>query len=187
MIQNKVVKSAWGFTRAIQGLCLILGVAFVLLLIHWHISPATYSVVDVSQAFQPGYGIRGIRLELNKSNSAGIWLSDLNHWTLYWLLLRGFIFTGLTWFIAQAVLRILSSIRSLETFHANNVKQLKIIARYWFVAFFFSCFNFSYIKGSFNVNLEIAFAPLLLAISSYVLAEVFHEGNQLSEDQKLMI
>jgi len=188
MIQNRVIKIALKISKLILGICVLAGVAFVGFVIHWHISPKSYEAVEVSQVFKPGFGVNGFHWVLGKKASAqGLWLSDLSPLMIYWLLLRGLIFIVLSFLITQAFQRILVSIHSIETFHQNNVKQFKIIAQYGLIAFFFSFFNFSYIQGEFDINFHLATAPLLLTISSYVLAEVFREGNKLSEDQKLMI
>ena len=188
MIQNKVIRTALQLSKLVLGICVLAGLAFIIFVIHWQVSPQSYQAVEVSQVFKPGYGVNGFHWVLNKKASTqGIWLSELNPWMVYWLLLRGLVFIVLSFLITRAFQRILVSIHSIETFHQNNVKQFKIIARYGLIAFFFSVFNFSYIQGEFDINFHLATAPLLLTISSYVLAEVFREGNKLSEDQKLMI
>lgn len=189
MIQNRVIRYALWTSKIIKGACLILGVAFLVLVAHWHISPLSYDSVEVSEAFRPGYGVNGFRLKLGDKiiPDTGTKLSKLPSLMIYWLLLRAVIFVGLTWLMIGVAQKILKSISSFETFHQNNVVQFRVLARYGLIAFIFSCFNFSYLNESLDVYFQITWSPLLLMISSYVLAEVFREGNRLREEQKLII
>jgi len=188
-MNNRILQTASILGKLIIGLGVALFVLFFVALIYWHVQPSAFSMVDLQATLKAGFGVNGIRIYSNADSIPGnaVLMSEINQWLLYWIFIRGLIFIVLTVLITLSALRIIRSIRSLRTFYRDNVRQFKRIAFYGFIAFFFSLFNISYLDGQFDLHLKTAFGPLVLAIGALVLAEVFKEGAQLLDDQKLII
>lgn len=78
-------------------------------------------------------------------------------------------------------------IESLESFKKSNVLSLKKIAKYLLFIFIGNFYVFiGFEEGSFSA-INISYSTLILAILSLILAEVFKEGNQLMEENRLTV
>ncbi len=189
MKRNKVIESARVLNRIVKWLCCIFFALFTGIIIHWHSSPETYRALEVTDAFKAGYGINDLQWKSGKSepDENALYLSTLSAPMVYWLYLRTLIFFFITLRIIRETDHILRSIASLKTFYDQNQHHFRKIARSAFIAFPLSCFNFSYLYGNFQLDLKLVFAPLLLSIGSLVLAEIFSEGKELSEDQRMIV
>jgi hypothetical protein len=188
-MQNRTIQLASILGQLIIGICGFLYVLFLIALIYWHIDPAAFRLVDLSDAFKAGYGVNGIQFykQAEQLPSDAVLMSDLSRPMMYWLFLRVTIFVALTILITRTALKVVHSIKSLRTFYNDNPRHLKNIALYAFIAFVFSIFNFIFYNGTSELNLKTAFGPLVLAVAALVLAEVFNEGKKLLEEQNLII
>ncbi len=188
-MNNQIIRVAFLLSKGVMVLAIVLFFVFVAAVIHWHFDPTFYSRVDVSNCFRPGYGVNDIiYYPASKSlPSDAILLSNLNHMMVYWLLLRGAFFVFLTVAILRKVILILQSLQNTRTFYIGNIGHFRSIASLAFLGFIMSCFNFSYLDNGLQFSFTIAFGPLLLAVASLVLAEIFKEGSQLMEDKNLII
>lgn len=189
MKRNKVIESARVLNRIVRWLCYVFFVLFTGIIIHWHISPESYSALEVTDAFKAGYGINDLQWRLGQSepDRNTLYLSTLPSPMVYWLYLRALLCFFITLRIIRETDHILRSIASLKTFYDQNQHHFRKIARWAFIAFLLSCFNFSYLDSNFQLDLKLVFTPLLLSIGSLVMAEIFSEGKELSEDQRMIV
>jgi len=189
MSKNRIIKLAMTICKIILVFHFLFGAIVLLVAIHWHFSPSSYESVEITRTLQAHYGLKGIKLHFGQAplNESAVYLSELNHLMVYWLVLRAFFFIGLNILIIRSVIKILRSIQNLNTFYNGNIIYLKNIAKYGFFAAVFSCFNISYVKSEFDLHLSIPFVPLILVSLALVLAEVFREGKILVEDKNLII
>ncbi len=83
--------------------------------------------------------------------------------------------------------KIINSVKKVETFGEKNVKSFRRIGIYillysLLMSFWSIKFNLGGFKGyGFSVS------PFILAIASFILAEIFKEGNQLQQENNLTI
>ena len=83
--------------------------------------------------------------------------------------------------------RVAESVKNIQTFKEGNVQSFIKLGKYLFILFLlysFSFFNFE--QGRLSI-VSISFLPLVLMLLAFVMAEIFKEGNQLSEDNDLTI
>lgn len=189
MKSNKVINSARVVNKVVLWLCYTFFGLLTFLVIHWHINPGAYNQLDVTSAFKAGYGINDFNWKMGefKPLENSLYMSQLPALMVYWIYLRAVLFFSLTFLIIREVEQILKSIASLKTFYDRNEYHLRKIAQWAFIAFLLSCFNFSYLNGNFQLDFKLVFAPLLLSVGSLVLAEIFSEGKELSEDQRMIV
>lgn len=89
---------------------------------------------------------------------------------------------------------IIQSVKRLDTFRQNNIISFRQIGKYSILYFllillyFALSFNNSlyFGQGTFSQT-SISFTPLLFALISFILAEVFKEGNKLQQENELTV
>lgn len=190
MKRNGIITIAKGLCRFMQIFLILFAVLFTGVLIHWHFSPETYALVELPGALKGGFTGQDFRI-ISTSDGEDlanqVLLSELTPGMLYWTYFRSLALLSLMFLIVKAVLRILGSIQSLETFRQDNVIAFQKIGKYAIGIFILTSFNVWIVPGDSNINLNLPLGPLLLAVFALVMAEVFKEGNRLMEDSNLTI
>jgi len=114
-------------------------------------------------------------------------LSDWRIASLYFSYLKFIAILILNYLIITQFGRVLKSVRKLKTFHQTNVEAFRKIGYYCLLITGLSTFNYwafnDYTKSSFSISINI----LLLSLIAFILAEIFKEGNNLMEENKLTI
>ncbi len=189
MKRNKIISSAKVLSRIVKWLCYLFFGLFTVVVIHWHIAPDTYYQLEVTDGFKAGYGVNAFQWHPSSTitGKPSLQLSELPTAMIYWLYLRAVIFFAITLLIIREIDYILKSVASLKTFYDQNEEHFRKIARWALIGFILSCFNFSYLDTGFQLDFKLVFPPLLLSIGSLVLAEIFSEGKELSEDQRMIV
>ena len=81
----------------------------------------------------------------------------------------------------------MQSVKNLKTFQKNNVYSFRKIDKYIFMIFLLS----SYVKVRFQQGgvsaTHINLTPLLFVLATFIMAEIFKEGNALEEENDLTI
>ena len=89
---------------------------------------------------------------------------------------------------------IIQSVKRLDTFRLNNIMSFRQIGKYLILYFiltllyFILSFNNTlyFGQGGFSQT-SISFTPLLFALISFILAEIFKEGNKLQQENELTV
>jgi hypothetical protein len=90
-------------------------------------------------------------------------------------------------FLFNEALKVIRSIRSLDTFKKQNIASFRRMAMIFLILFVANMFSF-YENGeqlAFRFSLPLNY--LLAVIGCYILAEIFKEGNKLMEENQLTI
>ncbi|WP_289055003.1 DUF2975 domain-containing protein [Carboxylicivirga marina] len=83
--------------------------------------------------------------------------------------------------------KIIESVKNINTFHQRNVLSFRRIGKYLFINFILLSFSwFTFQKGETS-GLSFQLGLLVVSLSSFILAEVFKEGNKLLEENKLTV
>jgi hypothetical protein len=114
-------------------------------------------------------------------------MSEVTRTSLYFNYVQLTAILVLIFIIIQEFLSVIRSVRSVETFRGSNVKAFRKMGLWLFLLFLAS--GFSSISTEFMNHQTIYFriTPLILMLLSYVMAEIFKEGNELSEENQLTI
>lgn len=188
MAKNTIIRYSTLLTKFLLGLCILFFMVLTAGVILWHFDPGILHRVEVTDSFQTGYGVHDIRYHLDGDMPAdAVQPSELSRGMVWWLWLRGGFFLVITVLILRTVLQVLRSIAGIHTFYHDNIGHFRRMARLGFIAFAVSCFNVSTLDGDFRIVLDIAFGPLLFAVACLVLAEVFREGEQLLQENNMII
>ena len=89
---------------------------------------------------------------------------------------------------------IIQSVKRLGSFHLNNIISFRRIGKYSILYFILTLFYFGltfnnslyFGQGGFSQT-SISFTPLLFALISFILAEIFKEGNKLQQENELTV
>ncbi|GAA4645921.1 hypothetical protein GCM10023115_38810 [Pontixanthobacter gangjinensis] len=87
----------------------------------------------------------------------------------------------------QALVKVISSIKSLNAFRKESIAEFRKIGMFIFLVFLIGAVKLSYINNSLSIEFSPDLEYLLIALLSWVIAEVFKEGNRLWEENELTI
>jgi hypothetical protein len=89
--------------------------------------------------------------------------------------------------VFSRALRVLQSLKSWETFNEKNVEHFRRVGLYFLLIAPLMTFSYSNFSGTSSVSFNFPFSWLCAALSAFVLAEIFKEGQHLAEEQKLTV
>ncbi len=82
---------------------------------------------------------------------------------------------------------IIQSVKTFNTFKQNNVLSFKRIGKYLLIYFAITSYSVIYYNEGGISSLNFSFTTLLLMLTSFIMAEIFKEGNTLMEENDLTI
>ncbi len=187
-MRNRILRLGKIFTRIILITVLVMASGFLIVVIHWHFSPESYSSVKLNNGFKAGFGVGGFEWNTTElsEDPTGLFLNQLKPLMMYWLFFRAMVFSVILVLVFKKLISILNSIESLSTFYDSNISGFRSIGKYMAVASVFSFFNISHIDD-WNIHFVIPWVPLIICLWAYILAEVFSEGKTLLEDKNLIV
>lgn len=108
-----------------------------------------------------------------------------------WLMLFSFIKFSCTIFCSILILteglKVISSIRSLETFQKENIQAFRRMASVFLALFILNMFNLENNGDLLSFTFRLPLNYLFAVIGCFILAEIFKEGNRLMEENELTI
>ncbi len=158
-------------------------------LIHWHIDREFYSDTVLTSGFlnRSTIGYSVTTRWTTDTLKAPLTLSNVRPPSLYFSYIQLsmiFLFTFLTF---KEFLKIIRSVRLIQTFKKANIKSFRSIGKYFLLIFILTSFSVVYFKQGMFYGFSLSFTPLILMFVAYILAEIFKEGNDLSEENQLTI
>jgi hypothetical protein len=188
MKRNKLLLLSIYFFRFVQFCMIIFLLMSLILLIAYQVAPEKFSGtqftplevdvrwMDLKIINSPDFEQRG-SIALGKSFSVLLYLIYLQIITVFFL----------GWLVVREFKKVIYSLKQLHTFQDYNVEAFRKISKYFLVIFIISNFSFYMIgsEGYLTLALDIKFA--VLAIASFILAEIFKEGNRLQEEHQLTV
>lgn len=94
----------------------------------------------------------------------------------------------LSFFAISEFKKIIFSVKETKTFHYNNILSFRKIGKYLLFISLAMCFySVSLDDGKSFTLISIPFNTLTLALLVFIMAEIFKEGNNLSEENKLTV
>lgn len=160
---------------------------FTGIVISWFIDKSLWRNVDITSGFKAGIGVTNLQYSPDYMPPKAIVLGEISVAMMLWLLVRNTIFFFLGWMIIVEITRILNSIKSLDVFYFSNIQSFKKIGKVCFLIAGFAFFNFHVAEQGVNFDFTVPFMPVLFGLASYVLAGVFEQGQQLTEDKNSIV
>jgi len=181
------------------GLALLLGI-----FVHWHLNPEHYKSVlvmakDGTIAFTDGKPISSNPLPdqedvhlPDKTNSAylsntGYYLNELNAFSVYYIFCQTLLSIILSLFMVREVIRILKSVQERQTFTAINVKSFRLLGYLCLAMLALNSIGYLSTNQDSNLSFSLNFTVLAFMLAAFIMAEIFKEGQNLSEQDQLTI
>ena len=189
MERNRLLKQTSVICKIFSYLQL-LGIVFATLaLIHWHIDKDFYQKVKVNEGEGVSFTIvsseKGEKLpDVEKVN---ITLSQLDASSLYVAYVQGILLMAVLYLIFREFGKVVYSVKVIDTFQSANIISFRKIGKYFLLIFWISGWQFLSVKGVARVGFDFEITPLILMLVSYILAEIFKEGNRLQEEHQLTV
>ena len=80
---------------------------------------------------------------------------------------------------------VIESVRSIETFHQKNTLSFRKMYKYLFIIFILSSITIINAQEANFYSYSLQLTPLTLSVAALIMTEIFKQGNQLLEENKL--
>lgn len=183
MEKNRILKvSAWSF-RFLAGLMMVMVGLITLGFLYWLVSPESVSGWYIKS--QDGF--YNIFWQEASAKSEHLALTDFSIGMASWIFVKMTVACVLMYSIFRRALRVVNSIKSLETFKDQNVGHFRNIGGLFLWLAILDSFQVLIVEGHFSFHFQVPFSMLLAALISFLLAEIFKEGNRLMEENQLTV
>ena len=189
MKKNRLLNIALGICKFTKLIYILSFIAFTCLFIHFQIDRNYYNEThikvnssDIEFKFSDKWGESA-----NKSDENVFALNNITTTTIYAIYIKFSLVIIMIFMITNEFQKIIQSVKTLNTFKKNNVISFKKIGKYTLIYFLLTCYTvIDYHEGS-KGQLQISFIPLILILISFIMAEIFKEGNILMEENELTV
>ena len=183
MSKNSLLKTAAFLCQLINGAFILVLVILTIVFIHFQVDRDFYN------GWHADKPIKGNSIKFQKvigeelSEEDVIYMTDWNTSSLYFNYLR---FAGIILLMYLAIKQF-QDVLNLETFKTTNVQAFHRIGIYCLIISGLSWITM-WVFGNYHVSgFHIDFDFLIIALLAFIFAEIFKEGNQLMEENKLTV
>lgn len=113
--------------------------------------------------------------------------TDLSGWAIYFLLIRSMIIIGIWLYIFRLIQSVLGSVKDLSTFQVENIRTFRMMGISFLIMFLLDLFSLTPGPSDLTLTFSLSLTNLALAAAAFLLGEVFREGHELYEQNRLMI
>ena len=113
--------------------------------------------------------------------------SEISTSFVFYAFLKAMLILGLWIYILKLIQSILASAEDFVTFQKGNIYAFRKIGTCFLILSLFELFSFVQTDDHLKLVLTIPFTYLALTLAAYLLSEVFREGYELYEQNRLMI
>jgi hypothetical protein len=198
MTKNKLLNIAIGICKFLKLIYILSFVVITIIFIHIQIDKEAYNDLKINHTDPQ----TTLSVGINKSYS-NKWenpynevyvLEKLTTTTIYLIYFKFACIFALLFLSIKEFQNIIQSVKRLDTFRLNNILSFRKIGKYLILYFMLTLLYFTlsfkntlyFGQGGFSQT-SISFTPLLFALISFILAEIFKEGNKLQQENELTI
>jgi hypothetical protein len=177
------------FSKAIRILIFLGLVLLIIVFIHWLFDQGYYNSVGVSvdNGEVTFSEVKTGTSELSSTDAKWIYLNEINSFSRYFFFLQIVATLLLSHFIVREVIRILRSVQALQPFHSGNVASFRRIGYLCLSITALNCFRVLITGNTFTASFSLDYTLLIFMLITFILAEIFKEGQKLYEQEKLTI
>lgn len=184
MNRNRLLSAMLFVSASFCILLLLMQLSLITILVHWHVAPDFYSEIKLTI---PAF-FKIIRMETTSVGETLIQtpttLSNISGLSFYLLFLQLSAILLLTLAAVREFMTVIRSVKQIKTFVSSNIESFRKIGFRFFLVFVLSSFHIMKFGDTIMYGVYIHFAPILIAMLSYTLSEIFKEGNALLEENK---
>jgi hypothetical protein len=192
MKRNRLLRVALALGKA-SRILILFGIAVVIFLfIHWKLDPDFYRTVQ--------FTIHDGGITFTERISAGeaghlpgshrekwFYLNSLTPLSVTYTFVQILLSLVLGYLMVQSMIRILKSTQALQPFHEANINAFRKLGYFCLALLVLNSFRFLATDQASSIRFHINFTLLVFMLASFILAEIFREGQKLYEQEKLTI
>ena len=185
MNKNKLLNIMVLTSNFFQIMIILTLTAVTIGIVYWHIDREVYSYIPI----QVLGGTASVKFTQVTSAIAGTsitktvaTLNNISTSSLYLLYMQLMVVGILILLVLREFTQVIRSVKRIQTFVYQNIRSFKKIGLHLFMVFLLSGVQYSIFNESRLLGVYVHLTPLLLALLSYTLSEVFREGNALLEE-----
>lgn len=199
MTKNRLLNIAIGSCKFLKLTYILSIILTTIIFIHIQINREAYNDIKINNTGTP---TTTFSIGLNK-NYSDKWkdpynevyvLGKLTTTTIYLIYFKFTCIFILLFLSIKEFQNIIKSVKRLDTFRLNNILSFRQIGIYSILYFILTLLYFTltfnntlyFGQGGFSQT-SISFTPLLFALISFILAEIFKEGNKLQQENELTV
>jgi hypothetical protein len=198
MNRNRLLTISFTVCKILSMVLLVLLCAYACMFIHWHFNPGFYEHVTIGNILgnnTTSVSTDRISVTFVDLTTSGVkpdtekifTLGHLNYFSFYLLFVQVISYFILSILIISEIQQVIQSVQEFDSFRIRNVISFRKIGLYCFLFFIVSGFLLVQTSEGNFLGLYFHLAPLGFMLASFVLAEVFREGNKLYEEQQFTV
>lgn len=183
-------------------MCKFTKVIFVLLFlllagvfVHYQINPTSYKNVDINLEKASSGSILGLTTRYYNTAAGKKLPTDAEIYTFDKLEFSSLCFNFIkyaailffSFMCIRAFQNVIESVKEIKTFQKRNISSFRNIGKYFLIiSALSSYYSYTFVEGGIR-GIYISYMYITLALVAYIMAEVFSEGNRLSEENELTV
>jgi hypothetical protein len=121
------------------------------------------------------------------SNEVRFFLNELNLVSVYSLFFQTLLSLILSLFMVREVIKILKSVQERQTFTTNNIKSFRLLGYFCLAMVAFNSTHYLVTNHNSFLSFNPSFTLIGFMLAAFIMAEIFKEGQNLSEQDQLTI
>lgn len=188
MTKSTLLNIAIFVCRISLGFFIFLFIGLTTIFVHIQIDKNFYKDKEVeSNVSEFNYASIGKSKTSNAIDSEVYTIGNIVIGSLYFMYIKYSAILVLLFLSFKEFKKIMLSVKKLSTFKNNNIISFKRIGSFAFLYFLVSSFYFIQFEDGAYSGFTISFGPLIIMLLSFIMAEIFREGNLLLKDNELTI
>jgi hypothetical protein len=156
------------------------------LLILYHVAPDYFGTkyLNLTGLFgQVGYSVQSV-FHLSEETAAlhPFALKNIKPFAFWVIYLQFSAILCCCFMVFREGIKIINSVKEVQSFKQGNVVSLKKMGKYFFFIFLLSGFTFVVADHAHFIGISFNFTAFSLMAASYIMAEIFKQGNVLQEE-----
>jgi len=186
MTKSTLLNIAIFICKVSLGFFIILFIGLTTIFVHIQVDKNFYKDKEVQfNVSEFNYASVGKSKTSNAEDSDVYTIGNILTSSLYFMYIKYSAMLVLFFLSFKEFKKIMLSVKKLSTFKNNNIVSFKRIGSFAFIYFLVSSFYFIQFEDGAYSGFTLSFAPLLIMLLSYIMAEIFKEENLLLKDNEL--
>jgi len=194
MKKNTVLNIAIIICKSLRLFYVLIFFAVTVIFIHYQINPSPYKDLD----FKTRHLVKDNNFSTFKSYKINVdgktpidsdvfRFNKIEFTSVLFNYVQLFLILGLYFLCTKEFQNIIESVKNIKTFQKENSNSFKKIGKYLLLIFFLTGYtSYKFELGGIS-GFNISFTLLIFTLLTYIMSEVFKEGNKLSEESQLTI
>lgn len=191
MTKNTLLNIAILVTRLLKGITISVAIVLTGLFLYVQINDEAFADHEIKlNQSQITFGYAKIGSSTFNSpdkDPSPYTVGNLKTISIYVFYFKGLLVMALFFMSIRAFEMIMLSVKTLKTFSSSNSKLFRKIGQYIIFITILTSYSVIRFESGVQTRLTVEFTPLIYALLSFIMAEIFKEGQSLREENDLTI